>query len=56
MFQLLIESYTNLIVGKGIHEIQSNAYDNIRRFDSMPGKKLAKGETIRTRITSIYRK
>lgn len=56
MFQLIIESYTNLIVGKSITEVINNAYDSIKRFDTMPHVKLAKGETARSRSATSFKK
>ena len=56
MFQLLIESYTNLIIGKGINEVMTNSYDSIKRFDAMPGVKLQKGQTARSRTATVFKK
>jgi hypothetical protein len=56
MFQLLIESYTNLIVGKGINEVMNSSYDSIKRFDTMPAVKLQKGESARSRSATSFKK
>jgi hypothetical protein len=56
MFQLLIESYTNLIVGKSITEVMNSTLNSIKRFDSMPTIKLEKGETARSRTATIIKK
>jgi hypothetical protein len=54
MFQLLIESYTNLIVGKNISEIINTTLNSIKRFDTMPTFKLEKGETLRSRTATPF--
>lgn len=56
MFQLFVESYTNLIVGKSITEVLHNTYNSIKRFDTMPSVKLKKGETLRSRSATAYKK
>ncbi len=56
MIQLLIEAYTNLIVGKNIMETMNNAYNSVKSFESMPGMKLGKGETARSRTATQYSK
>ncbi len=56
MFQLLIESYTNLIVGKSITEVMNNTLNSIKRFDAMPSIALEKGETVRSKSCSVYKK
>ena len=54
MFQLLVESYTNLIVGKNITEVISSAYNSIKRFDSMSLPKNAKGGSARARSATQF--
>lgn len=56
MFQLMIESYTNLIVGKSINEVMNNTINSIKRFDTMPGVKLKRGESARSRSATSYKK
>jgi len=45
-----------LIVGKNITEIMNSAYNSIKRFDSMPGIKLAEGESLRSRSATQFKK
>ncbi len=56
MFQLLIESYTNLIVGKSITEVMNSTLNSIKRFDTMPTVKLENGETARSRTATAFKK
>ncbi len=57
MFQQLIESYANLIVGKSITEVLSSTSSSIVKiFDTMPSVKLEKGETIRSRSATTFKK
>jgi hypothetical protein len=56
MFQLIIESYTSLMVGKCITEVLNNTFNSIKRFDSMPQSKLGIGESARSRSATAIKK
>lgn len=56
MFQLIIESYTNLLTGKSITEILSSTYNSIKRFDTMGEATLEPGQTLRSRTATSFKK
>jgi hypothetical protein len=53
--QLLLNSYSNLVAGKNIDDVLSSNFSNRQRFDSMPGIKLKKGESMRSRTATPFR-
>jgi len=55
--QFLLESYTNLIIGKPISEIMQATSESLKKFESIPGYKLSlSGENFRGRIASQFKK
>ena len=56
ILQILVESYTNIIVGKPIHEVVHDTVNSSKRFDTMPAQKLQKGESMRSRTATTYKK
>lgn len=51
-----MNSYTNLIAGKNINDILSSNYSFHKRFDSMPSMKLKKGESVRSRTSTAFKR
>jgi hypothetical protein len=51
-----MNSYTNLIAGKNINDIVSSNYSSYKRLDSMPTIKLKKGESIRSRTATAFKR
>lgn len=49
-----MNSYTNIIAGKNISDIQMINFSTTKRFDSMPALKLKKGESIRSRTATAF--
>ena len=54
LFKIIIDSYTNILVGKNMVEIMTERVDTCKLFETLPATKLKPGETLRTRQATIY--
>ena len=56
LFKIIIDSYTNILVGKNMVEIMTERVETCKLFESLPITKLKPGESLRTRQSTIYPK
>ena len=54
LFKIIIDSYTNILVGKNMVEIMTERVETCKLFESLPATKLKPGESLRTRQSTIY--
>ena len=54
LFKIIIDSYTNILVGKNMVEIMTERVETCKLFETLPATKLKPGETLRTRQATIY--
>ena len=54
LFKIIIDSYTNILVGKNMLEIMAERVDTCKLFETLPATKLKPGESLRTRQATIY--
>ena len=54
LFKIIIDSYTNVLVGKNMVEIMTERVETCKLFESLPVTKLKHGESLRTRQSTIY--
>ena len=54
LFKIIIDSYTNILVGKNMVEIMTERVDTCKLFETLPATKLKPGESLRTRQATIY--
>ena len=54
LFKIIIDSYTNVLVGKNMVEIMTERVETCKLFESLPATKLKPGESLRTRQATIY--
>ena len=54
LFKIIIDSYTNVLVGKNMVEIMTERVETCKLFESLPVTKLKPGESLRTRQSTIY--
>ena len=54
LFKIIIDSYTNVLVGKNMVEIMTERVETCKLFESLPYTKLKPGESLRTRQATIY--
>ena len=54
LFKIIIDSYTNVLVGKNMVEIMTERVETCKLFESLPITKLKPGESLRTRQSTIY--
>ena len=54
LFKIIIDSYTNVLVGKNMVEIMTERVETCKLFESLPFTKLKPGESLRTRQATIY--
>ena len=56
LFKIIIDTYTNILVGKNMLEIMTERIDTCKLFETLPATKLKPGESIRIRQSTIYKK
>ena len=56
LFKIIIDTYTNALVGKNMVEIMTERVETCKLFESLPITKLKPGESLRTRQSTIYPK
>ena len=54
LFKIIIDSYTNILVGKNMVEIMTERVETCKLFESLPATKLKPGESLRTRQSTVY--
>ena len=54
LFKIIIDSYTNVMIGKNMVEIMTERVETCKLFESLPYTKLKPGESLRTRQATIY--
>ena len=54
LFKIIIDTYTNVLVGKNMVEIMTERVETCKLFESLPVTKLKPGESLRTRQATIY--
>ena len=54
LFKIIIDSYTNILVGKNMVEIMTERVETCKLFETLPATKLKPGESLRTRQATIY--
>ena len=54
MFKIIIDSYTNVLVGKNMVEIMTERVETCKLFESLPYTKLKPGESLRIRQSTVY--
>ncbi len=54
LFKIIIDSYTNVLVGKNMVEIMTERVETCKLFESLPFTKLKPGESLRTRQATVY--
>ena len=55
LFKIIIDSYTNILVGKNMVEIMTERVETCKLFETLPATKLKPGESLRTRQSTIYK-
>jgi hypothetical protein len=56
LFKIILDTYTNAMVGKNMVEIMTERVETCKLFESLPITKLKPGESLRTRQSTIYPK
>ena len=54
LFKIVLDSYTNILIGKNMIEIMTERVETCKLFESLPATKLKPGETLRSRQATIY--
>ena len=54
LFKIIIDSYTNAMVGKNMVEIMTERVETCKLFESLSFTKLKPGESLRTRQATVY--
>ena len=54
LFKIIIDSYTNILVGKNMVEIMTERVETCKLFETLPATKLKPGESLRTRQSTNY--
>ena len=54
LFKIIIDSYTNILVGKNMVEIMTERVETCKLFETLPVTKLKPGESLRTRQATVY--
>ena len=55
LFKIIIDTYTNMLVGKNMVEIMTERIDTCKLFENLPATKLKPGESMRIRQSTIYK-
>ena len=55
LFKIIIDSYTNILVGKNMVEIMTERVETCKLFESLPATKLKPGESLRIRQSTVYK-
>ena len=55
LFKIIIDTYTNMLVGKNMVEIMTERIDTCKLFENLPATKLKPGESLRIRQSTIYK-
>ena len=56
LFQILMDSYTSILAGKGMSEIILASEATCKMFDSLPATKLKPGQSARSKQATVYYK
>ena len=56
LFKIIIDTYTNILVGKNMVEIMNERIETCKLFETLPATKLKPGESLRIRQSTIYEK
>ena len=56
LFKIIIDTYTNILVGKNMVEIMTERLETCKLFETLPATKLKPGESLRIRQSTIYEK
>ena len=56
LFKIIIDTYTNILVGKNMLEIMTERVETCKLFETLPATKLKPGESLRIRQSTIYLK
>ena len=54
LFKIIIDTYTNILVGKNMVEIMTERLETCKLFETLPATKLKPGESLRIRQSTIY--
>ena len=54
LFKIIIDTYTNILVGKNMVEIMTERLETCKLFETLPATKLKAGESLRIRQSTIY--
>ena len=54
LFKIIIDTYTNILVGKNMVEIMTERLETCKLFETLPATKLRPGESLRIRQSTIY--
>ena len=54
LFKIIIDSYTNILVGKNMVEIMTERIETCKLFETLPATKLKPGESLRIRQSTVY--
>ena len=54
LFKIIIDTYTNILVGKNMVEIMTERLETCKLFETLPATKLTPGESLRIRQSTIY--
>jgi len=54
LFKIIIDSYTNILVGKNMVEIMTERVETCKLFETLPATKLKPGESLRIRQSTVY--
>ena len=56
LFKIILDTYTNILVGKNMVEIMSERLETCKMFESLRVAKLKPGESLRIRQSTIYKR
>ena len=54
LFKIILDTYTNILVGKNMVEIMTERLETCKMFESLPAALLKPGESLRIRQSTIY--
>ena len=54
LFKIILDTYTNILVGKNMVEIMTERLETCKMFESLRVAKLKPGESLRTRQSTVY--
>ena len=54
LFKIIIDTYTNILVGKNMVEIMTERVETCKLFETLPATKLKPGESLRIRQSTVY--